>query len=140
MKYALELQQMAMVVQYGRSRETDAGAVEESGGDLLRLTTGRIRVVTLEEVGVYPLERRVVTRQRRLLERAALGFVVAQEMAPVQIAHLLLQRAVKLQRFADCAITDSAVGSTLLLNGFLLTFRHGLLVRHWYRRLRSCLH
>ena len=129
MKYALELQQMSMVVQYGRSRETDAGAVEESRGDLLRLTAGRIRVVALEEVSVYPLEGRVVTRQRRLLERAALGFVVAQEMAPVLSAHSL-HRAVELQRFNGCCGADGAVRSTLLLDGLMLTFGRELRIGH----------
>lgn len=82
-QYALELHQLPVVVQHCGCREADAGAFEEGRRDLLRLTADRVRVVTLEEVGVDPLEGGVVTRQRRLFERTALGFVVAQEMASV---------------------------------------------------------
>ena len=131
-QYALELHQLAVVVQHCRSREADAGAVEQGGSDLLRLTADRVRVVALEEVGVDPLERRVMARQRRLLERGALGFVVAQEMAPV-LRSDRLQRAVELQRFDCCCGANGAVRCPLFPDGFGLPLDHRLLgwnVRH----------
>lgn len=82
-QYTLKLHQLTVVVQHCWSREADACAVEQGGGDLLRLTANRVRVVALEEVGVDSLECRVMAGQSRLLQWATLGFVVAQEMAPV---------------------------------------------------------
>ena len=67
-QYTLELHQLTVVVQHCWSRETDACAIEQGGGDLLRLATDRVCVVALKEVGVDPLESRVMTRQSRLLE------------------------------------------------------------------------
>ena len=131
-QYALELHQLTVVVQHCRGREADARAVEQGGGDLLRLTADRVRVVALKEVGVDPLERRVMARQRRLLERAALGFVVAQEMAPV-LSPDRLQRAVELQRFDGCCGANGAISCPLFPDGLDLTLGHrrlGRYIRH----------
>ena len=137
-QYAVELHQLAVVGQDGRRREADARGVEESGGDLLRLTTDRVGVVALQEVGVYALERRVVAGQSRLLERTALGFVVAQEIVSVLRADSL-QGAVELKCLDGCGRPNRSVRSALLPDCLELAFGHRLfgsgdcLFWHWDR-------
>ena len=81
----------------------------------------------------------MVARQRCLLERTALGFVVAQEMASVLRTHRL-QGSVELKRFDGCGSTNGAVGSALFPDSLTLTLGHRLRFRHWHGELCSRLH
>ena len=85
----------------------------EGGCDLLRLTADGVRIVALQEVRVDALEGGMVTRQSCLLERAAVGFVVAGKVRAVLRAHRL-QVAVELKSLDGCGGTDGIVRCQLL--------------------------